>query len=113
MAGPAMNLILAVVLMGMARVALAMGYMDALGILFQMAQLSLVLCFFNLLPIPPLDGSHVMRHAVGMTYETYAKLCQFGFIAVIVVINIPGVQQALRFVIDSTLDILMFCFRFP
>jgi Zn-dependent protease len=113
MAGPAMNLILAVVLMGMARVALAMGYMDAMGILFQMAQLSLVLCFFNLLPIPPLDGSHVMRHAVGMTYETYAKLCQFGFIAVIVVINIPGVQQALRFVIDSTLDILMFCFRFP
>ena len=113
MAGPAMNLVLAVVLVGAARVAWAFGFFDAVGLLMDTAGLSLVLCFFNLIPIPPLDGSHVMRHAVGMTYETYAKLCQFGFIAVIIVINIPGVWEFVSFFINGTFAILMFCFRFP
>ena len=29
---------------------------------FNVAHLSLLLCFFNLLPIPPLDGSRVVRN---------------------------------------------------
>ena len=36
--------------------------MQALEQLFTIGfQLNLVLCIFNLLPIPPLDGSHVLR----------------------------------------------------
>jgi Zn-dependent protease len=113
MAGPAMNLVLAVALVALARAALIFNFFDAMNVFFRMAELSLLLCFFNLIPIPPLDGSHVLRHAVGMTYETYWKLCRFGFIAVIIVINIPGVWNVLNFFIDGTTSILMFCFRFP
>jgi Zn-dependent protease len=113
MAGPAMNLVLAVVLVGLARVLLAFGFFDTVDILLDTAGLSLLLCFFNLVPIPPLDGSHVMRHAVGMTYETYGMLCRYGFIAIIIVINIPGVWNVLNFFIDGTSAILMFCFHFP
>ena len=36
-----------------------------------MASLSLLLCFFNLIPIPPLDGSHVLRNLTGMSWDTY------------------------------------------
>ena len=32
-----------------------------------------------------------MRHVVGMTEETYRNIARFGFIIVLVVINIPGV----------------------
>ena len=44
-----------------------------------------------MLPIPPLDGSHVLKNAVQMSYETYYRFAQYGIIAVIVVINLPGV----------------------
>jgi Zn-dependent protease len=113
MAGPAMNLVLAVVLVGLARVLLVFDFYSATGLFLQLAELSLLLCFFNLIPIPPLDGSHVMRHLTGMSYETYGNLCRFGFIAVIVLLNIPGVRDVLGFVIDRALGAMMFCFAFP
>jgi Zn-dependent protease len=113
MAGPAMNLILAVALVAFARVAVMFGS-DAMTELFlQMAGLSLMLCFFNLIPIPPLDGSHVMRNLSGMSYETYMNLCRYGFIGIIIVINIPFVREVLGTVTYGTLDALMFCFGFP
>jgi Zn-dependent protease len=37
--------------------------MQALEMLLPLAlQLNLTLCIFNLIPIPPLDGSHMLRH---------------------------------------------------
>ena len=94
LAGPAMNLLLAAILMALARLA-DLAHADAVTELFlQMTILSLALCFFNLLPVPPLDGSHVLKNAINMSDETYAKLCQYGFIIVIVVIQIRPVRQA-------------------
>ena len=113
LAGPAMNLVLGVVLVAFARVALFVGSPDALDICLQMATLSLLLCFFNLIPVPPLDGSHVMRNFIGMSWETYWNLCRYGFIFVIIVINIPGVKLALGMVTYGTLDFLTWCFHFP
>jgi Zn-dependent protease len=103
MAGPAMNLILAVMLVAFARVALMFQSAEVFGLFLQMAQLSLVLCFFNLIPIPPLDGSHVLRNLSGMSYETYMNFCRYGFIGIIIVLQIPGVREILGFVTGSTL----------
>lgn len=113
LAGPAMNLVLAVVLVLFARIAFAFHSEVALDVFLQMAQLSLILCFFNLIPVPPLDGSHVMRNFIGMSWETYWNLCRYGFIFVIVVINIPGVRYALATVTGITMDFLLTCFHFP
>jgi Zn-dependent protease len=113
MAGPAMNVILAVALVGFARVAVMFGSDAATELLLQMAALSLVLCFFNLIPIPPLDGSHVLRNLSGMSYETYFNLSRFGFIAIIVILQIPFVRVALSVLVGGTLDALIFCFHFP
>ena len=55
--------------------------------MLMIAFLSMILCVFNLIPIPPLDGSHVMRHIIGMSEETYMRIAQYGFIILIVVIN--------------------------
>jgi Zn-dependent protease len=114
MAGPAMNLVLAVVLVLFMRIAFVFNPEGVAVVTFyQMAQLSLVLCFFNLIPVPPLDGSHVMRNFIGMSWETYWNLCRYGFIFVVVVINIPGVRYALGWVTGMTLDFLITCFHFP
>jgi Zn-dependent protease len=113
MAGPAMNIILAVVLVGFARVAVMFGSETATDLLLRTAGLSLVLCLFNLIPIPPLDGSHVLRNLTGMSYETYFNLSRFGFIAIIVVLQIPFVRVALSVLVGGTLDALIFCFHFP
>ena len=52
-----------------------------LGIL--MIQINLMLMLFNLIPIPPLDGSHVLWHLVikgrGHLYPMFHFLSQFGF----------------------------------
>jgi Zn-dependent protease len=113
MAGPAMNVILAVLLVGFARIAVMFGSEAATTLLLQMAALSLILCFFNLIPIPPLDGSHVLRNLTGMTYETYFNLSRFGFVAIILVLQIPLVRSVLGTLTYGTLDALAFCFRFP
>ncbi len=113
MAGPAMNIILAVVLVGFARVAVLLGSEVATELLLQMASLSLILCFFNLIPIPPLDGSHVLRNLTGMTYESYFQFSRYGFIAIIIILQIPFVRTLLSLVTYSTLDLLAFCFHFP
>jgi len=93
LAGPAINLILAFALLALAKIGANTGVSLLTEVGIRMAILSLFLCFFNLLPVPPLDGSHVLKNAIGMSYETYWKLCQYGFIIVIVAINIPGVRE--------------------
>jgi len=42
----------------------------------------------------------------GMTHETYANFARFGFIIIIVLINIPLVRGVLAFVTYGTLDLL-------
>jgi Zn-dependent protease len=113
MAGPAMNILLAVALVGIARIALLF-HSNEIAILFlQMSALSLRLCFFNLIPIPPLDGSHVLRNLTRMSYETYFNLSRFGFIAIIIILQIPSVRQILGVLVGGTLNALIFCFHFP
>jgi Zn-dependent protease len=113
MAGPAMNIVLAVALVAFARVAVIFNSGVAVELFLQMAQLSLLLCFFNLIPIPPLDGSHVLRNMTNMSYETYFNLARFGFIAIILILQVPPVRQILGVLVGGTLNALIFCFGFP
>ena len=112
MAGPAMNLVLAVALVALARVGVLVHVDEMAGLCFRFAGISLLLCFFNLIPIPPLDGSHVLRNLVGMSCETYWQLSRYGFIAVILVLQIPQVRELLGIATYGTLAVLAFCFGF-
>ena len=106
LAGPGMNLILAVFLMALARVGNLIHLPDMTDICANMTYLSLLLCFFNLIPIPPLDGSHVMRILTHMSHETYTKLCRFGFIPIIIVLQIPVIRNTLAQVTVNTCNLL-------
>jgi len=106
LAGPWMNLALAVVLMGLARVGMVTGVEAMTSFCAMLARLSLMLCFFNLIPIPPLDGSQVVRALTSMSYETYAKLARFGFIVLILVLQIPIVRSVLTLVTNTSWGII-------
>ncbi|MEY4917069.1 MAG: hypothetical protein RL616_982 [Verrucomicrobiota bacterium] len=111
MAGPAVNLILGFALVGLAKVGLLMHSEPMALLCWQTAALSLLLCFFNLIPIPPLDGSHVMRVVTGMTWEAYMRFAQFGFIGVILVLQIPQVRDAVTFLTYGTRGIFAWVFQ--
>src|SRR5205823_280952 len=72
LAGPAMNLILAFLLTGLAVLGLLLvqhGF-QAGHVLreaaIRLVEVNLILAIFNLIPIPPLDGSHVVKNIVNM-----------------------------------------------
>lgn len=106
LAGPWMNLMLAVILIGAAKVARTAGYAPMVEFCLNSGRLSLVLFFFNLIPIPPLDGSHIVRVLLGISYQTYWQFARFGFVAVIVVMQFDRVQGALDTVTRISLNVI-------
>lgn len=94
LAGPGSNLVLGVLLLVVARVLVAStdNYTEtmtmALGLIFIGAQLNVGLCFFNLIPIPPLDGGHILEGLLptelARKIEPYLNYGPYIFIGLIV-----------------------------
>ena len=115
LAGPGMNFLLAFLLTGVAKVGLMMVRHEPVataGALiiasaYMLITVNLILAFFNLIPIPPLDGSHVLKNLINMSYETYWRFTQYGFIAIILVLNIPGVRLTLHNLTEGTRTLML------
>jgi Zn-dependent protease len=97
MAGPAMNVILTVVVAVLVKVTFIAGLKPWAEGGVILAYLSMYLFFFNLLPVPPLDGSHILRFVTRMSWETFFFLSRFGFVAVILLIQVPAVRRYLDY----------------
>lgn len=86
-AGPATNLVLAIVAGVLSRIVYALGDSggDVLAwawvLLYYFCLMNLSLMFFNLIPLPPLDGSRVLPLFLSdRAMRTYAQVEQYGFI---------------------------------
>lgn len=106
MAGPWMNLLLAVVFVGLIKVGLMANSIAFSEFCYTAARLNMILFFFNLLPIPPLDGSQIMRVLVGMSYETFFQFARYGFLIIILVINFTPVPQLLGFLVNTSINVM-------
>jgi Zn-dependent protease len=99
LAGPGMNLLLATV------AAIALGLLNAGGVppegavhflaemLFQFILVNVFLALFNLLPIPPFDGGHVVQGLLPRPLAVqYAKLGRYGFLLLIgLLVVVPSI----------------------
>lgn len=98
-AGPASNFVIAIIgaIAGRFLFDLEPRTVELLG---PIVLLNVVLAIFNLLPIPPLDGSHLMRFAVKMSDDTYLMLSRWGGLILLAIILIPPLRAVLWFVIS-------------
>jgi Zn-dependent protease len=52
--------------------------------LYELAIINIVLAIFNLIPVPPLDGSHVFRHLLPQSAQrTYDMIGWIGLLALV------------------------------
>lgn len=86
LAGPLANFLLAIIAGLIARLLLLFGitgffwYLASSFVIF-----NLILCFFNLLPIPPLDGSRLVYYLLPRAaMASYGKLERQGFLGILV-----------------------------
>jgi Zn-dependent protease len=91
LAGPASNIIMASLAAIVARIIFASNAEIptlALAVLLTFVQLNVVLAIFNLLPIPPLDGSSLLFRILSpqQVWQWRPVLQQYGFIILIVLI---------------------------
>ena len=94
-AGPFMNLLIAFVMLGMMRGGIFLGIkaLDDITLL-NVVRLSVFLCFFNLLPIPPLDGAHILRNFLNISDEVYAQISNYSFLFIIILLRVPEIAGA-------------------
>jgi len=82
----------------------------AVHVLLNVALLNIVLAMFNLIPIPPLDGSHLFKYLLPQELRrSYDNLGRtgVGFIILIVLINIPGLWNIFNTVLFGLRDFLL------
>jgi Zn-dependent protease len=90
-AGPAMNLVLAFVVAATSVILISqdVGGRDLHRVLYFAVNTNFVLFFFNLLPVPPLDGGHIasafMPYRHREKFDSYAKYGPFVLLAVIMI----------------------------
>src|SRR5262245_14023090 len=91
LAGPATNVVLAVIL-GAAAVATGHSIPAASEFAGQGVWLSLYLAIFNLLPVPPLDGSKLLL-AARVPVAIYNELARFGFMLLVVAVSVSDLGR--------------------
>ena len=113
-AGVAVNFLIAVVMILLLNVVQFIfgGPQETLAVhvLLNVALLNIVLAMFNLIPIPPLDGSHLFKYLLPQELRrSYDNLGRtgVGFIILIILINIPGIWNIFNTVLFGLRDFLL------
>jgi Zn-dependent protease len=101
-AGPAMNLVLAILLCVIHKILVAAGvlqlYDSEVSAIFVFAVgTNFLLMFFNLLPIPPLDGGHIAEYFVPYRHrDKFDSYARFGPFLVLAFALIPQLAQVFQ-----------------
>ena len=125
LAGPATNVAWTLILIALAKISVRTGIVSlnpAYGfpvsaspiclLLFMCVSINIVLLVFNLLPIPPLDGSRILEGLLPDKYaEKYSSLGRYGFIILMGLMFLGVLHQILGFAL--TLVMVTFSMPYP
>ena len=113
-AGVAVNFLIAVTMILLLNIVhiVSGNFADSLVVyvMLRVALLNIVLAMFNLIPIPPLDGSHLFKYLLPQglrgSYEMLGRTGA-GFIILIILINVPGLWNIFSTVFFGVRDFLL------
>ena len=98
LAGPLSNLILGVVFLFVIKLTFDILdflpetlYVILFRLLFSISVINLGLFIFNMLPIPPLDGSHVFLSGLNLSSAVERKITQYGTLALFAIITLENI----------------------
>ncbi len=111
LAGPASNILMALGGALLARFIIPLGFIILSRFIYTFIFINIVLAIFNLLPIPPLDGSRLITVLIPPKYNHIAVFLErYGFIMLIGVIFLfPGIFSS---IVRPIADYLMYLFLF-
>lgn len=94
LAGPGSNIVMAVlgVFVGVLLIRIDPKFGELCG---RVVLMNVGLAVFNLLPLPPLDGSYVLRHLVRMKEETFYSIARWSGLVMLVMINLDFFRRGL------------------
>jgi Zn-dependent protease len=111
-AGPGLNILAAIALAAILSAATFMGMADRASIVTEILTagifLNALLAVFNLIPIPPLDGSRVVQYFLsGGTLALYRRIERFGLLIILaLVFLVPGFQGPLSRTIFGLVELI-------
>jgi Zn-dependent protease len=116
-AGPLSNLILAFITLILFKIISAgfaqdQSFADGFSqFLLNLVYINILLAWFNMIPIPPLDGSHLLKNFTRMSYQTYFWLSQWGIWILIIALNFTPLRKILVVLISITVKAMAFVLR--
>lgn len=111
-AGIVVNMMLAFLSVFLLQFATLSSNSVAATMLYYMAQINIILAAFNLIPIPPLDGSKILMGFLSSRLQhVFSRLEPYGFFIIIALLYIGALNPLINFfrwIIQSIIRVLLF-----
>ncbi|MBN1893584.1 site-2 protease family protein [bacterium] len=109
-AGPGSNLLLAVIAALMFRLVATFAGPQSFyaNMIIYAVAINLVLCVFNLFPIPPLDGSHILMHFLPREWaEKYSRIGRYGIFILFFLLYFDILDRVLYPIVSFAMVLLL------
>jgi len=117
-AGPVSNMVLGIILVFIVKAVIPyygnfnVFFENLLNVLFVAASVNFGLFIFNLLPIPPLDGSHIVFSGLNLNHETEEKIRRIGMPLLILIVLIQNFLNITIIPVGRMIEAIMRFFLF-
>lgn len=105
-AGPATNIIIAIVASMLFGLMATFGSQPLIDIMHRMIQINVILAVFNMLPIPPLDGSKILSALLPGQQTWLIYMEQYGVIILLLLVFTGVLRPILMFFITPILTVM-------